>query len=152
IYDADMELNSADNDFTTDDTNVDFDLLSILTHESGHFLGLAHSADIHAVMFPDYMEHTTNLRTLTADDIAGICAIYPPGDIPSDCDDAPRHGFSPLCGVDQPPGGTDGGTGGCCTVTPGGATSEGGWTGVGAALVALVLASRRGRIRAKLRG
>jgi hypothetical protein len=152
IYDADMELNSADNNFTTGDASVDFDLLSILTHETGHFLGLAHSPDIHAVMFPDYMEHTTNLRDLTSDDINGICAIYPPGDIPSDCDPTPRHGFSTLCAADQPPGGTETGTGGCCTVTPGGATSQGGWTGVGTLLGVLVLAARRARDRAKKRG
>src|SRR6185437_139544 len=94
IYDADMELNSADNNFTIGDSNVDFDLLSIVTHESGHFLGLAHSHDMNAVMWPEYVEHTTNLRHLTTDDVAAICAVYPPGEPTSDCDATPRHGFS----------------------------------------------------------
>src|SRR5262249_10703190 len=41
IYDADIELNSAQGHFTTADTLVRDDLLSIATHEAGHFLGLA---------------------------------------------------------------------------------------------------------------
>src|SRR5262249_19305942 len=43
IYDADMELNSHDATFTTGDTGVIYDLRSIAQHETGHFLGLAHS-------------------------------------------------------------------------------------------------------------
>lgn len=104
IYDADMELNSADNQFTSGDDNVLFDLLSIVTHETGHFLGLAHTTDVSATMFPDYMEHTTNLRQISADDIGGICAIYPPGGPDCMCDFTPRHGFSDLCASAQTPG------------------------------------------------
>ena len=44
IYDADMELNSADNPITVGDQEIVFDLHSIVQHESGHTLGLAHSA------------------------------------------------------------------------------------------------------------
>lgn len=101
IYDADMELNSADNHFTTGDTGVDFDLLSIVTHEAGHFLGLAHTPEVSATMYPTYAQHTTNLRELSADDIAGICAIYPPGTVPSTCESTPRHGFSVECAAAQ---------------------------------------------------
>jgi hypothetical protein len=101
IYDADMELNSADNPFTIGDTNVDFDLLSIVTHESGHFLGLAHSHDPAATMWPEYMHGTTNLRHISPDDVAAICATYPPGPAPASCDTTPRHGFSGLCAAQQ---------------------------------------------------
>src|SRR5262249_43161433 len=101
IYDADMELNSADNDFTVGDTNVDFDLLSIVPHETGHFLGLAHSHESTATMWPSYDPPTTNLRHISADDIAGICAIYPPGSDRTCCDATPRHGFSPDCAAQQ---------------------------------------------------
>ncbi len=154
IYDADMELNSADNNFTLGDTNVDFDLLSIVTHESGHFLGMAHSHDPNAVMWPEYVEHTTNLRHLTSDDIAGICAIYPPGEPTSDCDATPRHGFSPCCASQQGSssmcavtGATS--SGGCCVVAPGNATGGDGRRGplaaAAALLGALILGGRRRR-------
>jgi hypothetical protein len=50
------------------------DLQSVLTHEAGHFLGLAHSPDTSAVM---YYEYHPGSVTLTADDLSGICAMYP---------------------------------------------------------------------------
>ena len=38
-----------------------------------------------------YQPGTTGLRTLAADDIQGICGIYPPGEtIGSECNAAPR--------------------------------------------------------------
>jgi hypothetical protein len=98
IYDADMELNSANIGFTTGDKFIKYDLLSIAAHETGHFLGLSHSADTNATMFSDYMPGAVGLRTLEPDDIAAICATYPPGDaIPSTCDPSPRRGFESEC-------------------------------------------------------
>jgi MYXO-CTERM domain-containing protein len=141
IYDADMELNSADVNFTIDDTNVEYDLPSIATHETGHFLGLAHSPLPDATMFPDYTPHSTNLRDLSADDIAGICAIYPPGTPPSSCDDTPRHGFSPDCAADQPPPSK-----GCAMAACASSSSPAG-AAAAAALAALVLAARRRKRR-----
>ena len=54
-----------------------FDLLSVITHEAGHFLGLAHATNSTATMYASYKPGTSTLRTLTADDIAGVCEIYP---------------------------------------------------------------------------
>jgi len=56
------------------------DLESIMTHEAGHFLGLAHSADVNATMFYSYSKEQspTSERMLGADDINGICDAYPP--------------------------------------------------------------------------
>ena len=125
IYDADMELNSASiSSFTIGDADVKYDLLSIATHETGHFLGLAHSKQTDATMFTDYKLGSTFLRDLTPDDVAGICAAYPPAAPKSaDCDPEPRHGFSADCGDVQtePPveeEETGGGSGGCAVTTP----------------------------------
>jgi hypothetical protein len=104
IYDADMELNSENvKSFTLGDSGVEFDLLSIVTHETGHFLGIAHTDVQDATMFPNYLEGTTSLRDLSPDDVAAICAAYPPT-LPKSvtCDPEPRHGFSSVCAVDQP--------------------------------------------------
>lgn len=139
IYDADMEINSADISFTTGDSNVLYDLPSVVTHETGHFLGLAHSHDVEATMFPDYIEHTTNLRNLSADDIAGICAIYPPGNLPGECDITPRHGFSPLCADAQAAQTT------CCASAALGGEPGNRWAGAAVAVGALILGARRRR-------
>jgi len=109
IYDADVELNSFQTLFTTTDEpgQIYSDLASVVTHEIGHFLGLSHSAESTAVMRGiGYTSGSTELRTLTLDDIAGVCDIYPPGKSTSgSC--TPRHGFSAECGV--PANGKDGG-------------------------------------------
>jgi hypothetical protein len=98
IYDADIEVNGTVDLSTTDEVPMDhYDLLSILTHEAGHFLGLAHSQDQDAVMRPTYMSGTSSLRVLSADDIAGICAIYPPERHTPPCDFTPRGGFASEC-------------------------------------------------------
>lgn len=111
IYDADMEVNTATNTITTGDTMVEFDLLSIATHEAGHFLGLAHSPFELATMTTQYIPGTLDIRSLDDDDRAGICDIYAPGPvIPDTCDATPRHGFSPLCSDDpRPPSDSEGG-------------------------------------------
>lgn len=80
IYDADVEVNSHDNEITLGDGRIAFDFLSIATHEAGHFLGLSHNPrDPDATMTPGYFQGTVALRTLESDDVAGICASYPPG-------------------------------------------------------------------------
>jgi hypothetical protein len=83
ILDADIELDAADNAFTTSDTAVNADLASALTHEAGHFLGLSHSDRPEATMFARTSPGSTQLRTLAADDEAAICAAYPPAAAPS---------------------------------------------------------------------
>ncbi|MFD9942879.1 matrixin family metalloprotease [Nonomuraea sp. NPDC059023] len=50
-----------------------FDLYTVALHEIGHGLGLAHSADNNAVMFPSYQGVR---RELSDDDIQGIRSIY----------------------------------------------------------------------------
>ncbi len=54
------------------------DLFSVALHETGHALGLGHSSDPGAVMYPYYRMQTG----LTSDDIAGIQALYGPAVAP----------------------------------------------------------------------
>ena len=55
------------------------DLASVTTHEVGHALGLNHSGVPDATMWPSVGPGDPNPRTLSADDIAGACALYATG-------------------------------------------------------------------------
>jgi MYXO-CTERM domain-containing protein len=175
IYDADMELNSEQYQLVASSPAPAgaYDLTTVITHEAGHFLGLAHSADLTAVMYAHYH---AGASVPTADDIAGLCAIYPPdgtratngGFLPGcACDPTPRHGFSTQCGSslastnpnqDQGicnSGGASGGSGGGshgnkCSVSQASTSTSGTYGPFG--LVALALAApwvRRWRQRAR---
>ncbi len=103
IFDADLEVNSTPQiQLTTTDVETDarYDLLSILTHEAGHMLGIAHSPEIGATMTVEYVPGDLELRSLSPDDQAAICAAYPPADTGS-CDTSPRRGLQDECG-EQP--------------------------------------------------
>lgn len=129
IFDADMEINSSQKNLSTTDVVPPngYDLASVVTHEAGHFLGLAHATSATATMYASYKPGTTALRTLSQDDINGVCTIYPnnaqrsvsptvsgTGFVASDtCNDAPRHGFTPLCEDDSSKS-----SGGCAVAAP----------------------------------
>src|SRR5450432_396651 len=103
IWDSDIEVNAVDEPLSVGDlTPKAVDLDSLLTHEAGHFLGLAHTIDTTATMFPR-LSKGDSLRTLAQDDISGVCSIYPPGRSVTSTSCEPRHGFSDLCIADQPP-------------------------------------------------
>lgn len=51
----------------------------IATHELGHALGLNHSSDGDATMYPSYSYCSQAMRTLAPDDIAGAQNLYPGG-------------------------------------------------------------------------
>ncbi len=105
IFDADIELNAFQFDLTWDDNVVNYDLVSVLTHEAGHFLGLSHSADTAATMYRHYDVGSVEFRDLADDDDKGICDIYPPFEVvPPPCNPIPRHGFSPDCASAQKEG------------------------------------------------
>jgi hypothetical protein len=63
---------------TTGDGSVEFDLLSTLTHELGHAVGLSHSTVPDAVMLDDARRGELVARTLSEDDRVAICTLYPP--------------------------------------------------------------------------
>ncbi len=102
IWDVDVELNALKETLSVDPSADEVDLDSLLTHEAGHVLGLAHTQDKAATMFPGYGRGTTGLRTLGYDDVSGLCAIYPASRALTTTSCTPRHGFSELCGADQP--------------------------------------------------
>jgi hypothetical protein len=134
LLNADIELNVRDHAFTVGDGVVDVDLEAVLVHEVGHFLGIAHSQVVDATMFPFYEPGTTEIRSLTKDDEAAICVLYPPSpDVTPTCNPLPKHGFSPECRVDQAEGD-------CRVAGPGLA----GWISVSLLLGASTLSRRRG--------
>jgi hypothetical protein len=73
---GDMILDRTEN-WTYDGTGID--LFSIVLHELGHALGLGHSTDPGAVMYPYYSGTVTGLH---ADDIAGIQYLYGAAAVP----------------------------------------------------------------------
>lgn len=113
IFDADMEINSSQRNLSIEDRVPanGFDLASVVTHEAGHFYGLAHATNAKATMFAAYKPGTDELRTLSEDDVDGLCAIYPDAQtrvvspkvsptktiVAEACNPAPRRGFTPLC-------------------------------------------------------
>jgi MYXO-CTERM domain-containing protein len=56
------------------------DLPNVVTHEVGHFFGLAHSGVEGATMACDALPGQTDKRDLALDDRLGMCAMYPPGE------------------------------------------------------------------------
>jgi MYXO-CTERM domain-containing protein len=150
IFDADMELNSSQHILSVGGVPTGgLDLQSVITHEAGHFLGLAHADQTNAIMFAHYRGDSPDLQ---ADDTAGICAIYAPDGTRSTsggplageaCNETPRHGFTSEC--DPPASVVDGSSGGSkgCTMAGG---ELGGGQGTWALLAAGgVFAARRRR-------
>jgi hypothetical protein len=97
IFDSDIEVNSYRTPLTTGDVGIEFDLQSILTHETGHFLGLSHTHVSDATMYLEYSEGHSTLRDLHEDDVSGICETYPPDREADSKSCEPRHGYSPDC-------------------------------------------------------
>jgi hypothetical protein len=152
LYDADMEINTKEHRFTLSDPVAadGYDFGSAVTHEAGHFLGLAHSPDEHAAMFARYALGGTAMRNLGTDDVAGVCSAYPPDGTRATgngliaagaCEPTPRHGFSSTCG--------DSATSACSAAPAGGGAIR--WQLLVGAAVAAALCLRVRRARTRTR-
>jgi hypothetical protein len=159
IVDADMEINSANFRYVASDARALplYDLEAVISHEAGHFYGLAHSQDSSALMNADYERSGGPGHELGPDDVAGICTIYAPDGRRSvdkaastsgflaavACDPTPRRGLTSACvGAAQSKMTT---TTACCTVAPGAARGGGLEAGALVLAGAAVLRLRRRR-------
>ncbi len=134
VLDVDMEINERRGPYgicppegCLDTRTVDLE--NVVTHELGHYLGLAHSSEPDATMYASALAGETIKRDLTADDVAGICAVYPPGRPSGECDFTPRGGLVLHCET------------GCSVAAPGAPGSRAALALVG--LAALALRRRR---------
>ena len=85
---SDIEINTTTETFATSDAEKGVDLQAVLTHEVGHYIGLAHSKDPDSIMVARYCqsgercdEGKTDARRLSNDDRAAVCALFPPSGI-----------------------------------------------------------------------
>lgn len=139
IWDADIAINAAFNDVTLSDTDAEYDVPSIVVHEVGHFMGIAHSSDDDALMAPTYSPGTIR-RELGDDDIDALCTIYAP-DRSASCSIEPRGGFGPRCSEAAAKAPEEGG----CSAAPGVAPSGMAAAGLSAMLGILAALRRRAR-------
>lgn len=140
--DADVVFNSAEFPLAIDPTSTsEIDMEAVLAHEIGHVLGLAHSDVPGATMQPETQGFATAaLKTLEADDMAGICAIYPPETKDGTSSTSASHPSS-SSGSDAKDSATTTPTSSSCAIAYGGAIPS---TPLGALFAAaLVLVGRR---------
>lgn len=85
IWYSDIEINSLQHQFVTRDDQRGTDLEAVITHEVGHYIGLAHSPDPASIMTPQYCQSGGRCRStkalardLSEDDVDAVCALYPP--------------------------------------------------------------------------
>lgn len=74
VTEADMSLNAQHWGWTAASSLPRVNLRTILRHEAGHYLGMGHSDEPDATMYPTYGGGVT---LFTPDDREGICTLYP---------------------------------------------------------------------------
>ena len=146
------EINGADMEINTFDFGSEFTpagLSYTIAHESGHFFGLAHTQVPTALMYFQSSAGTLAAPELTADDVAAICAAYPPSGSALVCDADPRagafepaHGFAPDCGGDVTA---------ACAVPPGAPPADDGAVSLALGVATLAVVTVRSRRRTRRR-
>ncbi|MDB5214960.1 MAG: hypothetical protein JWO86_2887 [Myxococcaceae bacterium] len=83
-----IEVNTTTREYRLSDDEQGIDFQAVLTHEVGHYIGLAHSGVDGSIMAPSYCQSsdrcngsTDAARALSDDDIMAVCALYPPSGI-----------------------------------------------------------------------
>jgi hypothetical protein len=106
---ADIEINTANTDFVVGDDESDgIDFQSVMTHEAGHYLGLAHSLNQDSIMVARYCASSDRCqsletkRALSLDDENAVCALYPPAGTSDNTNTAPPAS----CAQSRNPGGS----------------------------------------------
>lgn len=89
---SEVFLHFDDDERWVDNDTRGVDLLTVAAHEIGHTLGLAHSEDPNALMFPSY---SGPRRFLGEDDIAGVQSLYGVGSTPEPAPEAPPENATP---------------------------------------------------------
>ena len=102
---GDIEVNTTKR-FAVTDTAEATDLQAVMTHEVGHYIGLAHSRVPQSIMAESYCTRDDRCekgrvaaRRLSEDDIAAVCAVYPPDGVAGD---DPREKDSGSCATTPP--------------------------------------------------
>ena len=96
LLDADVEMNAASATPTIVDSPpcspgaistscVANDVQNAVTHEIGHFLGLAHSPDPSSTMYASEPLGETSKRVLDTGSKQFVCDVYPAGQVSKDC-------------------------------------------------------------------
>lgn len=91
-------LHFDDDEQWVDSDTQDVDLETVAAHEIGHTLGLAHSSDPNALMFPSY---SGPHRFLDQDDVAGAQSIYGASSAPEPAPQVPPQGATPPLAAGQ---------------------------------------------------
>ena len=81
LVDADIQLDGENFTFSASGAATAADVQNTVTHEAGHLLGFAHSTDLESTMYASANPGETKKRDLTADDLAGLCTVYPDGGV-----------------------------------------------------------------------
>jgi hypothetical protein len=99
ITQADMEMNGVNYTWITGSgRGSSVNAYSIILHEGGHYMGLGHSSVSSAAMYGSY---SGGVDSITADDRAGICTLYPGSGV--SCETVPcPAGFECISGECEP--------------------------------------------------
>lgn len=115
IFDADLEVNN-NVTWSSSGAAYTYDYESVLLHEAGHFLGLAHTAGSVAVMSAS-IAYGEIKRALQSPDISDVCGVYPGNGVPGSQGSSCLQSSNCVSGlVCRKPPGLPAGASGICTV------------------------------------